>query len=65
MAMEDIIVNNWYAARYESGFSIIFRVLETGNEGFTLRRKDGAIVNTIPAGYTEIVPLGEDGPEYE
>lgn len=65
MGIEQFTKDYWYSARYESGFSIIFQVLEADKEGLTLYRKDGAIVDTIPEGYEEIVSHGNIEPEYE
>lgn len=57
--------DHWYSVRYESGFSIIFQVVDPDGENFTLRRKDGVIVNSIPSGYEEIISYGVVEPEYE
>lgn len=65
MSIEQFTKDYWYSARYESGFSIIFQVLEVDKEGLTLCRKDGTIVDMIPEGYQEIVPYGNVEPEYE
>lgn len=56
---------NWYSAVYESGFSIIFQVVEINNGSPIFCRKDGIIVDTLPSGYTEIIFHGLSEPEYK
>lgn len=65
MEIKNFTINNWYSAKYESGFSIIFQVLDIDKDGVTLCRKDGTIVDSVPQGYKEIVPLGIDETDYE
>ena len=65
METKKLTINNWYSARYENGFSIIFRVLEIDKGGLTLCRKDGAIIDSVPQGYKQIVSLGQEEPDYE
>ena len=65
MSNDQFTKDNWYSARYESGFSIIFQVLEVNKDGLTLCRKDGTIVDEIPEGYREIISYGNIEPEYK
>lgn len=65
MSIEQFTKDYWYSARYESGFSIIFQVLEIDKDGFTLCRKDGTIVEVLPDGYQQIISHGNIEPEYE
>jgi len=58
-------VGNWYCAVYESGFSIIFKVIEINDNIVKLCRKDGIEVDSIPSGYIEILSNGKKEPEYD
>jgi len=64
MDSQKLIVNDWYSAQYEGGFSIIFQVIEVNNGDAIFCRKDGTIVDSIPDGYINILPHGALEPEY-
>lgn len=65
MDAKRFIKQDWYSAKYESGFSIIFQVVEIKDNSMTFCRKDGIIIDNLPSGYNEIVSYGSDEPEYE
>lgn len=65
MRAEQFTENFWYSAMYPSGYSIIFQVIDISNGEATLCRKDGEIIDTVPAGYLDILPHGEIEPDYQ
>jgi len=65
MDTEHFIQNNWYSAQYENGFNIIFQVIDIKDGSMTLCRKDGVLVDTLPTGYSQIIPHGSSEPDYK
>jgi len=59
------VKDNWYSAVYESGFSIIFHVVDIADGSPVICRKDGIIVDELPDGYTKIKSYGLAEPDYE
>jgi len=64
MNSNTFILNNWYAAKYPSAYSIIFQVIEDENGSVTFCRKDREIVDSLPSGYDDIISYGSSEPEY-
>jgi len=65
MNSQQFVINNWYAAKYPSGYSIIFQAIADENGSYIFCRKDREIVETLPVGYNDIISYGELEPEYE
>jgi len=65
MGTEQFTENFWYSAQYESGFSIIFQVVEIENGSPTFCRKDGVFIDSLPEGYQKIHSHGITEPEYQ
>lgn len=61
--MSQLVVGSWYSAIYESGFRITFQVLNYEGKSISLCREDGAIVDSLPAGYVSMVSHGDSKPE--
>ena len=60
--MEDFIDRCWYSALYEGGFRIFFQALGD-NDRFLLQRKDGVLIEELPAGYQHITKHGMSEPD--
>lgn len=60
--MEDFVDKCWYSALYEEGFRIFFQALNE-NGRFLLQRKDGIVIEELPAGYQHITKHGMSEPD--
>jgi len=60
--MEDFVDRCWYSALYEEGFRIFFQTLDDNGQ-ILLQRKDGVIIEELPAGYQYITKHGMSEPD--
>ncbi|MFC4676547.1 hypothetical protein ACFO6W_22970, partial [Dysgonomonas termitidis] len=60
--LTDFVDRCWYSALYEEGFRIFFQALDD-NGRILLQRKDGIIIEELPAGYQHITEHGMSEPD--